>query len=162
MISPLSAFDQLPTTKESADIMIQRITEEVKSGNVDPLKLRLFFKNIERVISEVVENCEEEILKEAEKYGKSFELGGAKVEIKHNGARFDYSLTQDPVLPRLKAASEEAQNKQKEREKFLQGIPEEGLEITDDETGEMIRIYRPFKAGGKIGLTITLDKGGKK
>lgn len=156
----LQALRDLPSTKDQADRFAHLLIQEVKTGGTDPLKLRIFLKHFERVISEVNAACEEDILREAEKYGTSFEMMDAQIQIKENGARFAYDKTGDPVIYSLQAELEKIQKKLKEREKFLQSLPEEGQTVMDEATGEVIRIVRPYKKGGKTGLAITI-KGGK-
>jgi hypothetical protein len=159
MSTTLKAFENMPSSKESADLMIKKLIHEVKDGAIDPIKMRVFFKHLERVISEVVDACDQEILSAAEKYGERFSLMDAEVQIKVNGSKYAYDLTQDVVLPGLYEQQEALKEKIKTREKFLQAVPEDGLEIVNDETGEMVRVYRPYKSGGKTGLAITI-KGG--
>ncbi len=152
----LEALRDLPSTREQADRFAEILIAGIKEGETDPLKLRVFFKHLERMISIVSEACEEEILREAEKYGTKFQLMDADIQIKVNGSRFAYDQTGDPVIQELQGELEELQRKIKAREKFLQAIPEEGLESVDDRTGELTRIFPPYKKGGKTGLSITI------
>lgn len=156
MNNALEAMKDLPSTRQEADRFIQLLVAGVKNGETDPLRLRLFLKHIERICSEVSAACEEDILREAEKYGTRFELMDAEIQIKVNGSRFSYENTQDPVIQRLKEEAERISKQVKEREKFLQGLPENGQEIVDEETGDVVRIYKPQKVGGKTGLSITI------
>ena len=161
MTPVFQALAQLPGTKEQADRFAELLIQEVKGGATDPLRLRVFLKHFEQVIQKFTEQCEQDILREAEKYGTKFQLMDADIQIKINGSKYAYDKTQDPVLQRLQADLEKLTKKVKDREKFLQSLPAEGMEIADDETGELVRVFPPYKAGGKTGLAITIKEVGK-
>jgi len=162
MSNALQAFDQMPKTYESAQEMTRQIVDQVRAGDVDPLKLRIFLKYTEKVIGDVLEQTDAEIMREADKYGTRFELLGAEVQVKASGGKQDYSLTGDPVLPRLQAELEMIQARVKERQDYLKTIPEAGVNFIDEETGDVSLIHRSYVKGGKLGLAITLKKGGDK
>jgi hypothetical protein len=161
MNTALEAFREMPSTRESADIMIERLKQEIQGGAVNPLELKIFFKHIERVMTEVTDTIQDEILAEAEKYGRRFELRDATVEIKELGVKWNFDKTQDPEYTKLEAKAKEATAALKARTEFLKTIPENGMEWTDPETGEMTKIYRGYKTS-KTGLAITIGKGGGK
>lgn len=162
MSSIMKAIENLPSTAAQADLMIERLIDEVRSGATDPLKLRIFLKHFERVIKEVSEGTDAEIMREANKYGTKFTLMDAEVQQKINGAKFQFDKTADPVWDRLKQTADMANEALKERETFLKALPEIGMDLIDEETGDVTHVNKPYTSGGKLGLAITILKGGSK
>lgn len=124
MESAISIFRKLPETKSQIKKYSQLIRESVLNGEVDPLDfaaqvsaLEQLFKNLkaDHLIKDVV-------LQEAEKYGKSFEKGNAKFQIKEMGVRFDYSNCEDVEWETICSEVNKWTEKKKSRENFLRGI----------------------------------------
>jgi hypothetical protein len=152
----LSVFDQFPNTREAADHLIEKITQELREGVRDPLKARIFFKLAETVVQAASKATEDLALEEAQKHGqKRFEIHGATVEIKELGTKWFYDNTQDPELARIQEEFAKIDKKLKDRQKFLQTLPETGMEIVDEDTGDVTRIFPAYKTS-TTGLAISL------
>ena len=81
------------------------------------------------------------VLFEAEKYGKLFEKGNAKFEIKEMGVTYDYSECNDAELDSLNQILKDITDKKKARENFLKAI-EPDKEVYD-ENG--VQLFAPVK-----------------
>lgn len=138
-LTATSIVNLFDTTKEQRKSFADAIIFAIKQGDVNPLALHLNIKKMEDTIKQVTGNPEymSMILDEAEKYSaKSFELNNAKVEIKEVGVKYDYSMCDDATYNDLDAQKKQVEVKIKERQKFLQLIPEGGT--VDPETGGMV------------------------
>jgi hypothetical protein len=156
MKTGLSVFEQFPNNQEAADHLVSKIVSELRDGHQDPLQARVFFKIAEYVVKESAKATDDLALNEANKYGsKRFEAHGATIELKELGTKWWYDNTNDPEYAALMAQKEALDAKIKAREKFLQTIPETGLEIVDTETGETLTINRAYKTSTS-GLAISL------
>lgn len=142
-LTPTSILSLLETTKEQRQSFIARVIIAMQEGSVDPRQIHLQVKCTEEIIKELNSNANyrELVLREAEKHGKKHDFHNATFEIKEVGVKYDYSVCQDEVYNELERQLTELQAKIKERQKFLQMIPEGG--IVDPENGNMI--YRANK-----------------
>lgn len=83
---------------------------------------------------------------EVAKFGKvTTRPSGAKIELAETGTKYDYSKTDDFILPDLQKQSDELAEKIKARQGFLKAIPVEGMELLNESSGEMVRVYPPSK-----------------
>ncbi len=142
--SILSLFD---TTKEQRMSFVAAVINELESGNADALKLHNNVKCMEQIIKQLNESKEYKahVLEAAEKYGsKEFEYGNAKIKIGEVGTKYDYSQCNDSVLADLTAQAEAINEQLKARQKFLQTVPAEGLEVVNGDTVE--RVYPPCRS----------------
>ena len=73
------------------------------------------------------------------------------------GVSYDFSVCQDPEYNRLAADMETLKAKMKEREKYLMGIPAEGIPMVDQETGDCYKIIRPLRRAS-LGYAVTFKK----
>ena len=134
--------------------VIYEMKAELMSGDYNPLDVELKLKAIEEITKQLRadEDIRAFVMKEAEKYGKSFEWRGAKMSIREVGVKYDYASTGDSEWALLDAQIKELSEKKKAREKFLQAIPVTGT--VSPETGEMI--YPPAKSSTtSIAVTLT-------
>lgn len=101
----------------------------------------------------------EACIAELEKYGsrEDVTLCGARFRIGETGVSYDYAPCGDPVHERLIREKQAIDAKLKEREKFLQRLPAEGVETIDEETGEITRIYPPVRIS-KTSVIVTLPR----
>lgn len=82
-------------------------------------------------------------------------MRGVKFELAETGTAYDYTKCNDPVWAQLESQSKEIKEKLTERQKFLQTIPEQGMEIRHED--ELITIFRPSKSS-KSSFKVTLPK----
>ena len=144
-------------TKAERGEFVTRLVEKLESGGMSPLKVHKQVKCMEDLIKQITANdtYKQYLLDEAAKYGKSFELHGAKFQVKEAGTKYDYSQCNDYVLTELQQQLNELTEKVNNRQKFLQLAPPEGIEVLEDQSGEVYRIYPPSKTSTTT-VTITL------
>jgi len=136
------------TTKEQRQSFCNQVIESAIDGIVNPLDLHLQLKCMEDIVKQITSNqaFKDCVLEESQKHGsKSFEYQHAKIEIKEVGSMFDYSKSNDAEYASLSIESESISKKIKEREAFLKSIPDEGMEMLDKDSGEVVTIYKPSK-----------------
>lgn len=134
-ISTLNVITLLPSTKEEAQTFANDLVRRVNDGEINPLDLKAQMKFIEKTLELIDKQTKDSWMKEAVKYGKSFEYKGWQVDEIEAGIKYDYSM--DVEWSELK-------EKIKSRETFLKAI-KEPLEIVNTTTGETTTIYPPIK-----------------
>ena len=135
-------------TKTERGEFVTRLVEKLESGEVEPLKAHKQVKCMEDLIKQITANdtYKQYLIDEAGKYGKSFQLHGAEYQVKEAGTKYDYSQCNDPELATMQQQLDELTEVVKNRQKFLQLAPPEGIEVLEDKTGEVYRIYPPAKS----------------
>lgn len=154
-ISAPSIAALFETTKEQRASFVERILDSLLTGNADPLKLHLQIKSMEEIVKSILDNKEykDAILGDASRHGKKFTHMNADWDIREMGVSYDYDNCGDPVLQSLMDSHAEITAKLKERQKFLQTIPQEGATIVNEDTGEVFKITPPVK---KSTTTVTV------
>lgn len=139
--SIISLFD---TNKEQRASFAGAVLAAIKTGDINPVDLHINLKKMEDTIKQIQATPEymSLVLEEAEKNGKSFEKQNAKIEIREVGTKYDYSMCEDSKYNDMVAEKEAIDKEIKERQKFLQTIPESGT--VDPETGAIV--YRAAKS----------------
>lgn len=152
-LSTTGILSLLQTTKEQRGTFVSDVINRIKNGEFSPVLCHLQLKCMEALVDDVVTSDEykELLLEEATKHGKTFEMYNGKFQIKEAGTKYDYSVCEDVVYNELMSAKAELDAKIKERQKFLQNIPENG--IADPDNGNMI--YRAAKSSTTT-VTVTL------
>jgi hypothetical protein len=155
--SILSLFE---TNKQQRASFVEAVFEQLHEGAIDPLKIHLQIKAMEDIINSLTNADEKKnkefgllakfykktLLEAAEKYGKKFQLHNAEFSIKEVGTKYDFSQCGDTVHQNLAKEAEAINLKLKAREDYLKVIPTEGVVVTDEESGETIKIYPPSKS----------------
>ena len=104
------------------------------------------------------ESLIDSVINERMKWGKETPVfHGAIVAISEGGVKYDFAVCGDSVYNDLAAQKEELDKKIKERQKFLMGLPEEGVTAADPTTGEMCDIKRPTKTSSTV-VRVTFPK----
>lgn len=155
LTTPQSAVSFFESNKLERRSFVDGIITSIVDGDADPLKIQYGLKCMEDIFTQLTsldekknKNIEaartyrKQLLEAAEKYGKKFDLFSASFSIIESGTKYDYSVCQDVVYNEMVSEMEGLKEKMKEREKFLQTIPEEG--IADPVNGNMI--YRATKS----------------
>jgi hypothetical protein len=145
-------------TKTERGEFVTRLVDKLDAGEANPLQVHKQVKSMEDLIKQITanEDYRKHLLDEAGKYGKSFELNGAKYQVKEAGTKYDYSQCNDPFYDELQAAAILAAEKLKARAIFLQSLPTSGMIITDPLTGETYTAYPPSKSSTTT-VSITLS-----
>lgn len=158
METTLSLIKKFGTSKEQIVHFAAKTVNEVRSGTISALDLKIYLKSIEKIIEIVDKETREEQLEEARKYGaKSFEHFGAKIEISEVGTKYDYANCNDSFWNECDRQMKELAEKKKNRESFLKTI-QKPMQICDEETGgETIEINPAIKTS-TTSLKITINK----
>jgi hypothetical protein len=87
-------------TKTERGEFVTRLVDKLDAGEADPLQVHKQVKCMEDLIKQITanEDYRKHLLEEAGKYGKSFELNGAKYQVKEAGTKYDYSQCNHPDL----------------------------------------------------------------
>lgn len=156
--SIIALFD---TNKEQRRSFITNLIEDLDNGKVDPLKIHYQVKCIEKIIDELTNTDEKKnkdgfgiakrykalVLDAAEKFGsKEFEFCNSKIKIGEVGSKYDYSQCGDVELADWNIKAAEIKAKIDARQKLLQSVPQKGMMITNEETGETFNVFPPSKS----------------
>jgi len=143
-----------PASKSQAQTFAQEIIEQVESGSLDALEVHIRCKALMVALGQVIESIETLTLSEAEKYGKSFDFKSARIEVKELGSKWHFDKSNDSKYFSIKSNIEKLDIERKDRETFLKSLKSK-TSILDEETGELIEIFPPYKTS-KTGITVTL------
>jgi hypothetical protein len=142
----MEAFKDLPSSPDEVEHFTKLLREEIALGEVDPLKMKIFLKGLERVIEGVKDLLDPLARDEAEKYSsKEFEVLGWKVALREVGQKYNYDNCGHPVYARLKEEVKPKLDEIKSIEKTLQTLKGNTI-ITDPETGETCEVFPPVKS----------------
>lgn len=138
------------TNRQKVDRMIHDFREEVVEGFINALDAAIILKAMEDFTKTLRADAEikKAIMAEIGRYNeKIISRNGCNITTQEVGVRYDYDASNDPVYNRLKTRRDIADALVKEREQFLKTLPEEGMTIVDEETGEVYHINRAPKSG---------------
>ena len=125
MDNALSFITEFNLSKSQIDFFAQKALNEIDTGLYNPLSIHLCLKAMEDLIKKIKEGIADQVMLEAEKYGKSFEYMGAKIQLSESRT-YDYSL--DDRWSKINRSL-------KQREELLKYLT---TPLADTETGEII------------------------
>ena len=100
----------------------------------------------------------EAIMAEVDKYSdRVITMGDVAIEKSEVGVKYDFYACGDAQWNELTQMAEAIKTQLAEREKFLRGIPEEGITQLDEGTGEVVTIHRPTRKS-KSWIKVTFKK----
>lgn len=140
MDNALSFITEFNLTRSQIDFFAQKALNEIDTGLYNPLSIHLCLKAMEELIKKIKERISEQVMQEAEKYGKSFEYMGAKFQMSQRRT-YDYSV--DDTWAKINRSL-------KQREELLKYLTSP---LADTETGEIINPV-PFKVTSVIMITL--------
>lgn len=155
-------LNNLPPSKSAiADRARQLVAHALDEGEKSPLDLLLQATLMAEAAAQIRNNADlrDACIDEYARYNtrEPLRYHGARFTLRETGTTYDYTLCGDPVLLRLLQEKETLDAKIKEREKFLRNLPREGIEATDETTGEITRIYPPARSS-TTNIAITLPR----
>ena len=142
--------------KEVAEALVKKVLD----GNVSPINAYVQLKGIADALTAAIKdpNLVDQVLTERMKWGEETPVfHGAIVAISEGGVKYDFEGCGDPVFNDLAEEKKKLDEKIKERQKFLMGLPEEGAVITDTRTGETCEVKRPSKTSSTV-VRVTFPK----
>lgn len=136
------------TDKKQRESFVNQVIEAVESGNINPLDVQVGLKGFEKISESVMKHplYKDALMGQASIHGKSFEYKGAKVEQVESGVKYDYSVCNDAVIDELLLQVDRLNEAVKARQSMLKTIPAKGIEVLNEETGEVATIYPPAKS----------------
>ncbi len=140
MDNALSIITEFNLTKTQIDQYAQKALEQIDTGLYNPLSIQLCIKAMEELIKKIKEGISEQVMREAEKYGKSFEYMGARIQLTE---RRTYDYSNDDTWNQINRSL-------KQREELLKYLT---APLADTETGEIINLV-PFKITSCIVITL--------
>ena len=147
-------------TKSKQKEVAEALVKKVLDGNVSPINAYVQLKGIADALTAAIKNADlvDSVLTERMKWGKETPVfHGAIVAISEGGVKYDFDACGDPVYDDLAKEKKALDEKIKERQKFLMGLPEEGAVVTDTRTGETCQIMRPSKTSSTV-VRVTFPK----
>lgn len=143
METATSTLSVLPSSKEQVQLFASKLIDELENGQVNPLDLVKMQKCIEKTFEIIKPKLSELSRSEAEKYGKSFDYKGVKIELAEVGTKYDFSQCGHTDYNSLCAEIAELNEKKKAMEAMLKSFKEPQNMI--DSNGEAITVYPPNK-----------------
>ena len=143
--SPSAVLNLLASTSHQIEAFSSSIINEVKNGELSPLRVLVQLRAQERATKQILDAIKENIITEAEKYpGKDFELWGNTLSKEDVKTEYDYTVCKDVIWEMLKTEADKYARLVKERESFLRSL-KESMVVVDILTGEISEIRPPFK-----------------
>lgn len=147
-------LEQFSISQTGIDVFSDQIIEAVKTGELDPIELRVRIASIEKILDRVKKETLENQITAAEKYPeKRFEYAGATVELSELGARYDFTICNDDVWNNLNKIEESIKTQKADREKFLKTLQRPTTIVDDD--GVIQTITPPLKKS-TTGLKVSI------
>ena len=158
LFSYLDKTENLTRTaiSDQSNLLIQSII----GGEIDPLRAVAKIRFLSDMLAAALKDdrVKDVILTEIDRNGgKEASAFGVKFQQKEMGVSYDYTVCGDPEYDQLAQEMEDLKARMKEREKFLMGIPAEGLPMVDQETGDCYKIIRPLRRAS-LGYSVTFKK----
>ena len=147
-------------TKSEQQTAANCFIADILEGERHPLEVIIWIKGLMESFNLTLKDdrVKDVILSEIDKNGgKEVTAFGVKFTQKEMGVSYDFSVCQDPEYNRLAAEMEALKAKMKEREKYLMGIPAEGIPMVDQETGDCYKVIRPLRRAS-LGYSVTFKK----
>ena len=159
-IKLFSYLDNGSLSKETMQIQSRTLIQPIIDGEIDPLRAVAKIRFLSDMLAAALKDdrVKDVILNEIDKNGgKEVTAFGVKFTQKEMGVSYDYTVCQDPEYNRLSTEMETLKAKMKEREKYLMGIPAEGIPMVNQETGDCYKIIRPLRRAS-LGYSVTFKK----
>ena len=159
-IKLFSYLDNGSLSKETMQMQSSALIQPIIDGEIDPLRAVAKIRFLSDMLAAALKDdrVKDVILNEIDKNGgKEVTAFGVKFAQKEMGVSYDYTVCQDPEYNRLAGEMETLKTKMKEREKYLMGIPAEGIPMVDQETGDCYKVIRPLRRAS-LGYAVTFKK----
>lgn len=143
--------------KELAKLAQDTAAGVVNHGVLNSLEVYIRAKKLTEFATELAKAMKDQAEKEArlEQSKGAFEKYGAKITHSSGRSTWHYDNCNDPIYKSLLAEKKDIDERVKEREKFLQSVPEGGLQVLDTNSGEVCDVRRAVKVDGAETITIT-------
>ena len=159
-IKLFSYLDNGSLSKETMQMQSSALIQPIIDGEIDPLRAVAKIRFLSDMLAAALKDdrVKDVILSEIDKNGgKEVTAFGVKFSQKEMGVSYDFSVCGDPEYDRLAKEMEALKSQMKEREKYLLGIPSEGIPMVDQETGDCYKVIRPLRRAS-LGYSVTFKK----
>lgn len=150
----------IPLTKSAQAGLGGALKNHLLEGDMNPVEAVVKAKSLHAILDAFLkdEEVKECVINECDKYGKGEtpSFGGAVVQVKNTGTKYDYTDCGDPVHERLREEMESLKARMKAREKELMSLSGPRT-VVDDETGEVYTVKPPVKTAS-LSYSITFKK----
>jgi hypothetical protein len=141
IIQPLGALDPQLGREQLSALADEHVRQIVEAGHYDLLKVYAELKRYDSYLSAVMDGLRDAALKQAlAREAQEFQYGTTRVVV---GKRTRYKYSADAVWQRFNLGLDEFKHKRKEREQWLRSLPPAGMEVIDEETGEVYTAKPP-------------------
>ena len=159
-IKLFSYLDNGSLSKETMQMQSSALIQPIIDGEIDPLRAVAKIRFLSDMLAAALKDdrVKDVVLSEIDKNGgKEATAFGVKFSQKEMGVSYDFSVCGDPEYDRLAKEMEALKSQMKEREKYLLGIPSEGIPMVDQETGDCYKIIRPLRRAS-LNYSVTFQK----
>lgn len=152
--NPMSMLRLMPSRVSEVATFSKGIIQSVKSGNANPLEALVMLKALQLLSKEVIEQIEDNILNEANRYNeKTIEMYGAKIDKCDVKTEYLYETSGDSQWEELDAEIKGLVERKKQREEFLRAIKDPVVLVTKDGEEEIVKPpVKRTKEGVKVYL----------
>jgi hypothetical protein len=134
-------------TKSQIKIIAESYLENISNkGKV--LELADMISKMEYFIKLVKDNKDyvEEVRSEVQKFGKEYQSPtGTKIELAEVGTKYDFTFCQCSELQELEELQDRTETRIKAVKEFLKSLPDEGMMVLNQTTGELEMVFPPNK-----------------
>lgn len=139
------------TNKDQRKSFVNDVLQRLNDGQLNPLEVHLQVKAMEDIIKQLTadkdyKNFLDDAARNQSEGQRSFVFHNAEFTKTEVGTKYDYEVCQDTVWEMLNSQINGLVEQRKQREKFLQTVPVKGLVVTDELSGETVKIYPPSKS----------------
>ena len=148
-----------PITKASQTLWAEQIIRPLLDGEIEPIDFIVRLKGLKNTLDEAEKNerVKDIIVRQLYRENNQASCNGVKITLKEGGVKYDYSGCGDSVYADLQAQKQELDRQIKEREAFLKAVPDMGMDIVNEDTGEIHRVYKPVRMASET-YSITFPK----
>lgn len=138
--NPMSMLRLMPSRVKEVATFAKGVIQSVKNGDANPLEALVMLKALQLLSKEVIEQIEDNILNEANRYNeKTIEMYGAKIDKCDVKTEYLYETSGDSQWEELDAEIKGLVEKKKQREEFLRAIKDPVVLVTKDGEEEIVK-----------------------
>jgi hypothetical protein len=152
--NPMSMLRLMPSRVKEVATFAKGIITSVRNGDANALEALVMMRALQLLSKEVIEQIEENILNEANRYNeKSIEMYGARIDKGDVKTEYLYETSGDSQWEELDADIKRLTERKKEREEFLRAIKDPVLIVNKEGAEEMVKPpVKRTKEGVKVFL----------
>lgn len=143
--TPIQLLTLFASTSTQIDVFSDGVIESVRNGDIDPLKVLIQIRAMEKASDRILKEIKDNLLTEANKYAEqSFDYLGNNIQKGDVRTEYDYSVCGDPIYNFRKRILDESKQQLDDRAAFLKSL-KEPITIVDEGSGEVVTVRPPLK-----------------